>query len=767
MKRLIAAAVLATLAVPHGGLACDGFIVGRKASATGRVIVSHNEDNTPKHYIRHAMIPAGAPLFDEPGRAKIPQPARTYACFWSELKADDGKPNPGDVFYNENGVMVYSNNGGVYEEWDGATYALPDEGFFSSCTDGGLGINLRFAVAQRARTATEGVAIMTNLVMTYGYEPLSRIFTIADKDEAWLVQVVHGRRYVARRCPDDEVTAYPNCLTIGRIRPGDICSPGIEAKRDTFDFAAAYQGHRTWRSPFNLHRGLDLYRIVAGIHVKPGDAYPFSLKPAHPVSVDDIKQGLASHYEGMPYECRPKHPDKSPKTLEPICRKSTLESLVCAFGATPADDTILLTDGRPCEVPYRLFRPFGGVLPGPLACGAEALRWMDRHYRVETDGGCPADTAPIGVFDSGLGGLTVLERLLAVDQADNASGRYGPDGVPDLARESFVYLGDQANMPYGDYAAEGKSDYLRELILKDADFLLGTNYYRSAQEPLPGGRKARAKIIVIACNTATAWGLADIRRRLKEAGDDTKVVGVIEAGVRATLDQIGAKPDSPAFAVGVMATPGTIASGAYERTIRAELKARGVVAEVPVVSQGCAGLADAVEAGSPAADAIAASNLVALVAQHRKSGSPLPIKAVILGCTHYPFVLAALNRTAATLRRQGAPLADDFRFVDPAFYTASECHRILRELGLLSKMERQSTSMAFLSVANPDLPAESLAADGQLTRAFKYGREAGSNAVTTKPVPFTRERFGDAVFQNIGRLLPHTAALLAAEKAKP
>ena len=186
--------------------------------------------------------------------------------------------------------------------------------------------------------------------------------------------------------------------------------------------------------------------------------------------------------------------------------------------------------------------------------------------------GAWADEAPIGVFDSGLGGLTVLERLLDVDQVDNATGLYGPDGVPDLARERFVYLGDQANMPYGDYAAEGKSDYLRELILKDAKFLLATNYYHTAEERVPSGCKPRAKIIVIACNTATAWGLDDVRKYLASIGDNTKVVGVIEAGVRAALDQIGARPGSPPFAVGVMATPGTIASGAYERTIRAELK---------------------------------------------------------------------------------------------------------------------------------------------------------------------------------------------------
>ena len=372
-----------------------------------------------------------------------------------------------------------------------------------------------------------------------------------------------------------------------------------------------------------------------------------------------------------------------------------------------------------------------------------------------------ADEAPIGVFDSGLGGLTVLERLLDVDQVDNATGLYGPDGVPDLARERFVYLGDQANMPYGDYAAEGKSDYLRELILKDAKFLLSTNYYRTAEERTPAGCKPRAKIIVIACNTATAWGLDDVRKYLASIGDGTKVVGVIEAGVRATLDQVGAKTESLPFAVGVMATPGTIASGAYERTIRAELKARDVKADVRVIGQGCAGLADAIECGSPAADAIAKSNLVALVERHRASAPSVPIRAVILGCTHFPFVQDTLNRTVVELRAKGAPLAADFRFVDPAFYTAAECHRLLRETGRLSTAAKPDASFAFLSVADPGLPSECLTADGQLTRAFKYGRNTGSCAVTTKPVPFTRERFGDDVFRNVGRLLPRTASLLS------
>ena len=381
MKKRLLIGVAALFAA--NAFACDGIVVGRKASATGRVIAAHNEDNTDKHGIRHSLLPAGAPLFDEPEHVGIPQATRAYACFWSELMAVDGNPNPGDLFFNENGVLIYSNNGGVYEEWDGKSFSLPDEGYYSSCVNGGLGINLRFAVAQRARTAAEGVSIMTNLVMQYGYEPLSRIFTIADKNEAWLVQVLHGRRYVARRCPDGEAAVYPNCLTVGRIEPGDICSPGIEARRSTIDFAALYQGHRTWRSPFNFHRWLDLYRIAAGVDVEVGESYPFSLVPARKISADDIKRGLSSHYEGMPHEVRAKHPEKGPKVMEPICRLGTLESMVCVFGDTPQETVLHLAAGRPCEVPYVAIRPFGGQLPASVATGEEALRRLRNHYKAD------------------------------------------------------------------------------------------------------------------------------------------------------------------------------------------------------------------------------------------------------------------------------------------------------------------------------------------------------------------------------------------------
>ncbi|HPV88081.1 MAG TPA: hypothetical protein PKU85_02575 [Bacteroidales bacterium] len=141
---------------------------------------------------------------------------------------------------------------------------------------------------------------------------------------------------------------------------------------------------------------------------------------------------------------------------------------------------------------------------------------------------------PIGIFDSGTGGLTVMEAILASRLLDS---------------EQFIYFGDQANMPYGNYPAEGKTDYLRELIIKDALFLLGQ----------------QIKVLVVACNTATAYGLEDITTYLEESGSGIKAIGVINAGVNATLDKIRPGEDA---AIGILATVGTIASQGYEKNIR-------------------------------------------------------------------------------------------------------------------------------------------------------------------------------------------------------
>ena len=145
-----------------------------------------------------------------------------------------------------------------------------------------------------------------------------------------------------------------------------------------------------------------------------------------------------------------------------------------------------------CCVRFRPLRLFPMKILTALLLLAVAVHAADlvEHARAHADGkaafsfdaGAWGDAEatrhlPIGVFDSGIGGLTVLEALLKLDVFHNDTLQPGADGVPDFAQERFIYFGDQANMPYGNYSAVNRTDYLRELIVKDAVFLLGRRAY--------------------------------------------------------------------------------------------------------------------------------------------------------------------------------------------------------------------------------------------------------------------------------------------------
>ena len=328
--------------------ACTAILVGKKASATGSVLVGHNLD-TSGAIIRYAMFTKrdGKP-----------------AMFWDEGKKVAGNDKVSHLFCNEYGVMVTSNNGGVQKEWDGVKYSLPKEGKYSSLKDGGLGYMLRVRMIEKAKSAREAVRIMAELLEEYGYNQLSRNFLIADAEEAWVFSALYGRRFAARRVPDDAVCVFPNCLVVNKLQEGDVVSESFKGKGPDFDMIAAYQGPRTWKSPYNYYRMKEMYRIVAGVNVEDGLAeYPFSMRPAHKISVEDIKRGLCSHYEGQSFEVKKRHPVKNPKIIAPICRNTTIEALVCEMMPKLADIKFHMTVGRPCEVPYSTYQPFAGILP--------------------------------------------------------------------------------------------------------------------------------------------------------------------------------------------------------------------------------------------------------------------------------------------------------------------------------------------------------------------------------------------------------------------
>lgn len=355
--------------------------------------------------------------------------------------------------------------------------------------------------------------------------------------------------------------------------------------------------------------------------------------------------------------------------------------------------------------------------------------------------GSALNNLPIGVFDSGVGGLTVLETILSLDSYNNDTAQPGADGRPDFENEQFIYFGDQANMPYGNYSSQGDTHFLRELIVRDAMFLLGTKSWPGKSNETPTFDKPPVKAIVIACNTATAFGLTDIREAMETWQLDIPVIGVVEAGANALVQQLPARGEKQTIAV--MATVGTCNSNAYPKAVS---KAAGLAGKrVPVViQQGSVGLAGAIE-GNPsfirtskdgselagvyqgpsltnptapiqsslkAAYAFNESGLVKMPAKENESDSiqlnsvenyvrydvvemvhrygeangDTPISKVILGCTHFPFEAAAIRQELARLksfeksdgsRPYDRLIADEVEMIDPAELTAKELYRTL------------------------------------------------------------------------------------------
>ncbi len=390
---------------------------------------------------------------------------------------------------------------------------------------------------------------------------------------------------------------------------------------------------------------------------------------------------------------------------------------------------------------------------------------------------------PIGVFDSGIGGLTVLEAILSLDAFNNDNLRPESDGRLDFANERFIYLGDQANMPYGNYAARGKEDYLRELILKDTIFLLGKRTFESSTATKPRFDKPPVKAIVIACNTATAYGLEDVRQAIQKWDIPVFVVGVVEAGARG-VNELISPTDAPAT-IAIMATVGTCASNAYPKAID---RVTGLAGKrIPtVIQQGSVALAGAIEGdpafvkGSQESNAATIADYIqndvkSLVETHRQSGAKEPIKMVVLGCTHFPLVEEEILKAFDTLRNadsnnDGNPpyqqfVSEHLQVIDPAKLVAKELFRRLAtdRLRLASTQSSILQDDAFyMSVPSPDVAASLKTANGDLTVEYKYGREIGNlNLEDTRVVPMRVEMLPESSRKLIQNRLPQVWKRLA------
>lgn len=196
-----------------------------------------------------------------------------------------------------------------------------------------------------------------------------------------------------------------------------------------------------------------------------------------------------------------------------------------------------------------------------------------------------AKTEAIGVFDSGVGGLTVAREIMR-----------------QIPNEKLVYFGDTARVPYGNKSKDTVTRYSQQIVrfLKTQDI----------------------KAIVVACNTASAYALDTIEAEL-----DIPVIGVVKPGAKAATQA------TKNGKVGVIATPGTISSQIYTDYIR------GINPDINVIGKACPLFVPLVEEGllqDPVTDEIAMRYLSELI--------DLDIDTLILGCTHYPLIRSTIGK---------------------------------------------------------------------------------------------------------------------------
>lgn len=247
--------------------------------------------------------------------------------------------------------------------------------------------------------------------------------------------------------------------------------------------------------------------------------------------------------------------------------------------------------------------------------------------------GKQSDTRPIGIFDSGVGGLTVTAEIMRR-----------------LPNENIIYFGDTAHVPYGSKSKEVVTGFSLDI----ASFLSSRD----------------VKMIVVACNTASAFALPALRRRF-----DVPVVGVIEPGAKEALSS------TYNGRIGIIGTEGTIRSGQYTKAIRRMDK------RAKVFSRACPLFVPLIEEGWLEHDVtfrVAGEYLGKLIDEK--------IDTLVLGCTHYPLIKTVLKKVS-----HRSPV----RLIDSAEETAKEVAGVLRKRGAANEGTTRGSCRFFVSDA-PD-----------------------------------------------------------------
>lgn len=323
-------------------LNCFTVVAGKGASADGSVLLAHNEDDSGRLLLNIHKVPAQehhpGDVFILKGGSTVPRIANAPGLLWLEIPESDFA----DSYVSEFGVAVTSDS-------------CPSREDKGELSEGGIGFNLRRLVAERARTAREGVRVAGELIARYGYNASGRTYIIADAKEGWLLHAVKGKHWVAQRVPEKEIAVIANRYTITAIDLADTDnfqgSPDIieyavrrgwyDPQRDgEFNFARVYSHPDKYADQGNIlrqWRGIDL---LADKPRKLGDPLPFSFRPRRGIRLADLFKVLRDHYEGSKHDLSERYRNGSPNSGKnrTICTESTQYAFVAHLRSGVAAD---------------------------------------------------------------------------------------------------------------------------------------------------------------------------------------------------------------------------------------------------------------------------------------------------------------------------------------------------------------------------------------------------------------------------------------------
>lgn len=323
--------IFSSLLYPREQSASITVVVGAKASGDGSVLVAHNQGGAgitgvhafkilPKDSL-HSGI-----LIHTRGTAPIP-----VLCIM-------GSPGTRfQSFFNERGVTVVSHPVKTRETETEST---------------GLDEIIARILAERSENARQAVRTAGELVGAIGIGGSGKILLIADPEEAWIMNILHGKRWAARRVPDDQAAVIVDLFSISSLQgPGKnhiLSSMGVSeyatkkgwAKNDeqgVFSFAASFTRPEEMKNPIHFHRLWRAVDLLSNLPVDPENLPPFSFKPDHKIRLNDLFNLLRDHYEDTPLDSSRRYREGTPhdNPILPICHEGNIYSFVAQVRNDP------------------------------------------------------------------------------------------------------------------------------------------------------------------------------------------------------------------------------------------------------------------------------------------------------------------------------------------------------------------------------------------------------------------------------------------------